>query len=210
MLDSPASLNRTAARALLADPDAHALSALIALTCFIGDDFLDEDEQPLTPPEIREMLEPDKVLLADGNLEKVAGLLFAVSGEEFLEEPAIFSRLVAAVNEGDAMAFEDDDDEPTLPEVFWTMYQLELLVEDSLIEELGERVQRYIASLTENEAEDVEEMLAAGEEQEIESYTDRLLKFHKLSMAAQLRALGCKPEWLDDLDPDLSALLREA
>ena len=208
MLEQLPTLNRTAARALLADPDTHALAALIALTSFIGDDFLDEEEQPLTPAEIREMLAADKVLVADGNLDKIAGLLFAVSGEEFLSDPTLFQRLVAAINEGDPQAFEDDEDEPTIPEIFWALYQLELLVEDALVEELGERVQRYIGELQDNEAEDVEELLLA-EGEVIEAYTDRLLRFHKLSLAAQLRSLGCEAEWLDDLDPDLAELLRQ-
>jgi hypothetical protein len=209
MLDLLPTLNRTAARALLADPDTHALAAIIALTCFIGDDFLDEDEQPLTPEELREMLAEDKVLVADGNLDKIAGLLFAVSGEEFLNDPTLFKRLVAAVNEGDPYAFEDDEDEPTMPEIFWAMYQLELLVEDQITEEIGERVQQYIGRLSDNEAEDIEELLAE-ESEVIEAYTDRLLRFHKLSLAAQLRALDCKAEWLDGLDPDLAELLRQA
>jgi hypothetical protein len=207
VLEAPDNLNRNAARALLVDPDTHALSALIAVTVFVGDDFLDEDGQPLAPYELREMLSPDKVLIADGNLDKVAGLLFAISGDEFLETPVIFSRLVAAVNEGDPMAYEEEDDEPTLPEIFWTMYQLELLTEDEITMELGERVQRYIAQLAANEAEDVEALLEE-EGEVLEAYTDRLLKFHKVSLAAQLRSLGCKPEWLDELDPDLGELLR--
>ncbi len=212
MLDAPARLDRNAARAVLADADSSALACLIAVTCFVGDDILDEDGQPYTADELQEMLHPDNVILADGNLDKICGLLFTASGDEALVLPAIFQRVVAAVIEGDPFAFEDDNDTPTIPEVFWTLYQLELLLEEPLLDDLSAKVQRYIAKLAEEEAEDIaalqSQLDSVGDDLSgLEGYADKCLKFHKLHLATQLKALGCKAEWIADLDQDLAAAL---
>jgi hypothetical protein len=67
--------------------------------------------------------------------------------------------------------------------------------------------------LIEEEVEDVEglaeEVAREGSDpSELEPYVTRVLVFRRALMANDLRRLGCKPEWLDDLDPDLANDLR--
>ena len=85
--------------------------------------------------------------------------------------------------------------------------------EEETIDDLGPRVQRYIERMVDEEAEDTEALASAVEEEglgaeELEPYVKKVLVFRRAMMAEDLRKLGCKPEWLDSLDPDLSEDLR--
>lgn len=213
MNELPAFLNREEARSILEDPASDALLALLSTSAFIGDDILDdEDGQPMLEEELREMLDAEHVRVAPENVTKVCGLLHAISGDEFLEDVIHFLRITGAIVEGDIYAYEDDQEEPTLADIFWTFYQINLVAEDNLIDELGGRVQRYLTSLAEEEAEDkeaLEEWIAqeGAEPEDLQPYVERELVFRRRRLAKGLSTLGCKPEWVSDLDPELAELM---
>lgn len=212
MLDLPVTLNRSKAQELLESPDTQALSALAAAASLIGDDILDEQGQPCLEEELTEMLKAEGTNPADVTITRICGLLYAVSGDEFLEDPDHFQRMVGAVVEGDLFSYEDEEP-PSIPDVFWALYQIGLTVEDDLVSELGPRVQRYLEKLAEDEAEDVAGLqdvlsLEGSSPEDLQPYADQLLIFRRTKLASELRDLGCKPEWVADLDEELAEALR--
>lgn len=212
MLDLPSTLDKIAAGRLLEDEDTDAMAALVALTAFIGDDFLDEDGQPLDEDEIREMLQPERLKLQPEPLTRICGLLYAISGDEFTQDPTHFRRMVGAIVEGGPFVYEDDNEEPTLPDVYWALYLVELLVEDEMLDELGPRVQAYISRLAEEEAEDsqalADEIEREGlDPEELEPYVSKILIFRRTRLAADLRRMRYPADALIDLDPELAEAL---
>jgi hypothetical protein len=215
VFDLPVSLNQEVARGLLANPETDALSALLAMSCFLQDDVLDEDGQPYLEYELREMLDAAHVRASPENITRVCGLLHAIAGDEFLDTVVHFLRMLAAIVEGDAFAYEDDQNEPSLADMYWGLYLAGLLAEDDLLAEIGPRVERYIQRTAEDEAEDSDALQQFMDEQgdspeQLESYTDELLSFRRRLLATNLTALGCKSEWVSDLDPDLAQSMDEA
>ena len=215
LLVLPPSLDREVARELLLDPDTDAFSALLSIMVFLRDDVLDEEGQPYLEDELRMFLEADHVEVADENLTRACGLLYAISGDEFLENVQNFRRFVSAVNNGRLFDFEDDDEEPELPDVFWAIYLAELLVEDDLTEELDPRIGRYLQQLAENEVTDYPGLSQATAEEgddveQIEDYMTARLTFRRHVMAMKLKRLGCQPEWLADTDPELAGIVAQS
>lgn len=212
----PASLDLSEARRILSEQDSSAVACLVAAAALIGDDIFDEEDgQPFSEGELALLFEHTNFTPLPSCLAKITGLLFARSGDEFLEDPDHFESLVSAIVEGDILAYAEDLDDPTVPDLYWAIYQVGLTVgEDELIEEIGPRVQKYIERLIEDEVEDVEGLARAVEEEgldpaELEPYLQKVLVFRRTMMAEDLRKLGCKPEWLDSLDPDLAEDLRK-
>jgi hypothetical protein len=210
MLDLPAYLDRITAERLLNDVETDAFAALLSVACLLGDDFLDEDGQPMTDSELQELL---GVPARQEVLVRVCGLLNAVAGDEFTTDPDHFRRMVSAIVEGDPFQYEDDGEEPTLPDVYWALYLVGLTVEDDIVSELGGRVLRYVAQLAEEEAEDSEDLAAeikangGADAEELESYINRVLILRRAKLVIDLQALKCKPEWMADLDPELSSTM---
>lgn len=211
-LTLPLGLDRQAARELLADVDCDALSALLALSVFLGDDLFDEEGQPYLEDELLLMLEDQQLELAPENLTRACGLLFAVTGDEMLETVLNFRRFVNAVNHGRLFDYEDDDDQPELPDVFWAMYLAELLTDDPLIDELSTQIGQYLRQLAEDEVEDLpglrQAMAEEGDDlEQIEDYVTARLTFRRATLALRLKRLGVKPEWMADTDQTLALLL---
>lgn len=214
MLDLPATLNRSLAQELLEDPATMALSALAAVAALIGEDILDEQGQPCLEDELHEMLRAEGVQAADDTITRICGLLYAISGDEFLEDVDHFRRMIGAVVEGDLFAYEDDEEPPSVADVFWGLYQIGLTVEDDLTGDLSPRVERYLKELAEEEAEDVEGLydlisMEGSDPEDLKPYADEILTFRRAKLASELKRLGCKPEWFADLDPELAGSLAE-
>lgn len=212
MLELPPSLSRSAAQDLLADPDTYAFAALTAAASLLGEDLLDEEGQPYLEEELELMLEVEGAKPAPETLSRIAGLLFTVSGEECLADVDHFRRSVSAIVEGDILTY--DEEPPSLADVFWALYQIGLTVEEDVFDDLEEPVARYLEALAEEEAEDAEGfqtyLAAQGEEitpEELEPYVSRLLIFRRQRLAEDLRRLGCKPDWMLELDEDLAAAM---
>lgn len=210
----PATLNREAGGRFLADPGIDALTAVVAACAFLQDDLLDEDHQPYLPDELRLMLEAEHLDIPSEVLTKICGLLFAVSGDEFLDSVVHFRRFVASTVEGQVFSYDDEidpggEDEPSLSDVFWALYQADLLVADDLTDSLGPKIGQYINLLGQEEAHDAPGLAQSLAEepddlQQMEDYTRANLVFRRRRLAANLRELGCKPEWIADLDPELA------
>lgn len=212
MLELPPSLNHSAAREILSDPESDALSCVIAASVFLQDDLLDDEEQPYTEEEMDQMLDAASAPTYSDNLGRIAGLLNAVAGDEFLESPAHFLRMVAAIVEGDIYAYEDDNDEPSIPDVYWALYLVGLATEDDIVDELSGKVKAFVMRLAEEEAEDVEALqeaieLEGSEPEDLQPYADRILFFRRRELAKRLVRLGCKSEWVADLDEELATVM---
>jgi hypothetical protein len=212
----PGILDTSEARRILREQDSSALACLVAASALIGDDVFDEEDgQPFSVKELALLFEHTGFRPLLSCLAKITGLLFARSGDEFLEDPDHFESLVAAIVEGDPLAYLDDIEDPTVPDLYWAIYQVGLTIdEEEIIDDIGPRVRRYMERLVEEEVEDVESLAQAVEEEgldveELEPYLKKVLVFRRTMMAEDLRKLGCKPEWLDSLDPDLAEDLRK-
>jgi hypothetical protein len=208
--DSFTSLSREAARRFLLDPYCEALTALVSAASFIGEDLL-EDGQPVSEMDLQEMLAAENVKALDENLSKCCGLLYAISGDEFLESVPHFRRIVGAVTEGDPFVYEEDET-PTVPEIFWAFYQINLLIEDDITQELGTRVTRYLERIADEEAEDQEALQTIMEEdgfepEDLKPYAEKFLGHRMQKLALELKDLNCKPEWVADMDPELAELM---
>lgn len=209
MSDLPQNLDRMAARALLGSQDVNALTCLLCLSLMVGDDIFDEDGQPADEETIREYLGSDSANVLDENITKAVGLLHAISGPEFVEDRTHFKRFVSAIIEGDPFHFDREEDEPTIPEVYWALYQVNFITEDDIIQELGPAVQDYISKLADDEAEDNQALAQAiaeeGDDPEnIEPYVSRILVFRREDLANELTRLRCPAEWVREEDPDLA------
>jgi len=212
----PSLLDTGEARRILSEQDSSAIACLIAATALIGDELFDEEDgQPFSQQELALIFEHTGFQPLESCLAKITGLLFARSGDEFLEDPDHFESLVAAIVEGDILAYADDIDDPTVPDLYWAIYQVGLTIdEEEIIDDIGPRVRRYMERLVEEEVEDVEGLAREVEEEgldveELEPYLQKVLVFRRTMMAEDLRKLGCKAEWLDSLDPDLAEDLRK-
>ncbi len=207
----PGTLDVSVAREILRDHDSSALACLVSAAALLGDDLFDEEDgQPWSEQELGWLFEHTGFKPLPASLSKITGLLFARSGDEFTDSPEHFERLTSAIVEGDMFAYQDDKEDPTVPDLYWALYQVGLTIEeDDMLDELSPRVEKYIQRLIEDEVEDVEGLAAEVAEEgsdpdAIEPYVTRILVFRRAMMAADLRRLGCKAEWLADLDPELA------
>jgi hypothetical protein len=212
-LDMPmaSTLDLSVARQILRDHDSSAIACLVAAGALVGDDLFDEEDgQPYSEGELSWLFEHTGFKPLPSALAKITGLLFARSGDEFTDSPEHFERLTSAIVEGDMFAYQDDKEDPTVPDLYWALYQVGLTIEeDDMLDEIGPRVEKYIRKLIEEEVEDVEGLAAEVAEEgsdpsALDPYITRVLVFRRAMMAADLRRLGCKAEWLADLDPELA------
>lgn len=210
MADITANLNREAAARFLTDPYCEALTALVSAACFLGEDIL-EDGQPVSETDLQEMLDAENVRVIDDNLSKCCGLLFAISGDEFLESAPHFKRIIGAITEGDPFIY-DEDEQPSVPEMFWAFYQINLLIEDDITEELSGKVLNFLEKVAEDEAEDQEALQVILDEdgadpEDLKPYAEQFLGYRMKKLAGELSELNCKPEWVGDMDPELAELM---
>jgi hypothetical protein len=214
-MDLPAQLDKRYAAELLADPESHAFSCLVACCALLGDELFPEDGQPPSELELQLMLEGEQCHAHRESITRVIGLLVACSGDEFNEDPTHFHRMCSAIADGDPFAREDDGDPLTPEDIFWAIYQVGLVTDESEpVDELGPRVKAWLAALLDEEAEDVEalaEEVAAegGDPTELEPYYQRQLVFHRGALAADLVRLGCDPEWMVAVEAELASLMAE-
>lgn len=213
-MDLPAQLNRQVARELLADPETQAFACLVAACALLDEEVItDEDGQPPDEQELLLMLEGEQCHPHRESLTRIVGLLMATSGDEFNEDPVHFHRMCSAISDGDPFGREDDGDPLTLPDIYWAIYQTGLVIdEDEPLDELQPRVRKFLDELVEDEAEDVEELAKAileegGAAEDSEPYYKRLLVFRRQLLAEDLFRLGCKPDWMTTLDPELAGIM---
>lgn len=217
MTDLPETLpgiSRPEAVAAVGDPDLEAFTCVLALSTLLGDELFDDEEQPPGTAELRELLAADNLPFAEEALQKAAGLLHIVSGDEFLKEPVHFARMTAAVCEGDPFA-ADEDYEISAADAWWALYQAGLLVEDDLVEEIGPRVRAVLDDLATFDVEDVEEKELAflngeADESDTPGPLEKLLTFRTIKLAGELKKLGCPPRWLAEIDGTLAQHVAEA
>lgn len=211
--------DRANAAECLKDDDASAFACLVAAMALLqpedGDEpnplFDDEDDgQPLDPGALRILLE-DAVPGHDGDCRgKVTGLLMAVSGDDFFEDPVHFERMVSAIIHGDPFRYEDDDDYPSAAEMVWAVYQVGLMIDEPLDELFQDRVKRFMSDVFDEEAEDKEALLEGLDpefEDPEEEYYERFVTLRRALLAKELLALGVDADWLADLDPRLTDFL---
>lgn len=215
MEEIPARLDVDAAAKLLLNPEASAFPLLVAACAIIGDEAItDEDGQPPSEEELELFLGAEGVRAHRDCLTKIVGLLMAVSGDEFFEDPGIFHRMASAMVDGDPFGREDDGDDLTASDCFWAIYQVGLVAdEEEPLDELSERVKGFIEELADEEAEDLdglaEEMIQEGEDIEsIAPYYESLLLLRRNLMAMDLIKLKCDPEWIEGMDPELAGIMR--
>lgn len=213
-LDFPARLDTREASRLLADPATHAFACLAACCALLGEDaVIDGDGQPPSEEELSLMLEGENCRPHPECVTRVLGLLHAAAGDEFNDEPVHFHRMCSAIADGDPFGREDDGDPLTLPDIYWAVYQVGLVTdENEPVDALGPRVQAWLAALLDEEAEDTEALAEevareGGGAEDLEPYYQRLLKFHRGALAADLVRLGCDPAWMLTVEPELSGMM---
>ena len=208
-------LNTAVAQRLLKDPETQALACLVAASCLIGDDIFDEeDEQPFSSQELEWLFEHSRFMPHRECLNRITGLMFARSGDEFFEDPDHFLKLTSAIVEGDPLAYEEDEEDPTLADLYWAVYQVGLTIEDEEEDwdQFSPRVMRVFERISEEQADDLEGLAqeieeTGGDPEDLKPYMDHVLVFRRAGLAKDLRDLGCKPEWLASLDPELAEAL---
>lgn len=210
---SPPALDRLLkpeALKLLAGSDCSAFAAVVAAVCLFGDDILDDDNQPLDEGELRLMAEDLNLVIPDETCSRICGLLNSVAGDEFTTHPTHFERMVGAIIHGDPFVYEDDNDMPTLTDALWALFQAGLMTEDDdPMTELGPRVKAFLQRIADEEAEDIEEVSAAFEDEADggESYEFLELRLRMSILASELRALGLEADDMRDTHAELADLM---
>lgn len=204
-------LDRVAAAKVLDNPDSSAIACYVASCAVLGKDedggsplFDDEDEQPEDPVAVHEMLRSAVPDYDPDNLQKIQGLVHAVAGDEFWSDPDHFTRMSAAILHGDPYYYEDEAEEPTLIELMWAIYQVDLLMEEDADELLEEPVLKFLTRLAEEQPIDLESL--ALEEDftgPIEEYYQTLLRFRRIDLGRELVELGMTEDQIAELDEEM-------
>jgi hypothetical protein len=197
------SINIAVAKALLLDPDTHALAAALAANRILGGELIDDDDEIPDESELSLLFEVEGVEVDGLNVSRIVGYLNALASEEFIERPADLMRISSAIIEGDPFFYENEGEDVPLWCVLWAIYQVDLMLEDNIIDELSDRVKKHLQKMGREEAVDVASMMAGeGGGGEV---TDELIELRK-TLANQLRQLGVPSDWVDH-DAALSAAL---
>jgi hypothetical protein len=197
------SVNIAVAKALLLDPDTHALAATLAANRILGGELIDDDEEIPDESELTLLLDSEGVEADKLNVTRIVGYLNALASEEFIERPVDLMRISSAIIEGDPFFYENEGEDVPLWCVLWAIYQVDLMLEDNIIDEMSERVKKHLQRMGREEAVDVNSMLAGeGGGGEV---TEELIELRG-TLANQLRELGVAPDWVDH-DAALSAAL---
>lgn len=188
---------------ILGDSDTHALPAVMAACRILGDALLDDEQDIPDEHELNLLLETAGVEVHPDNVTRIIGFLNALTSELFVGSPAHLLRISSAIVEGDPFYFEESGDDVPLWCVLWSLYQVDLMFDENLLDELSDSVKAKLSQMGREEAVDVEAMMAGeGEDSEVK---DELMELREI-LASQLQWLGVPPEWVDQ-DSDLAAFL---
>jgi hypothetical protein len=199
------------AREIAGNFDSPAFVCLLAAAAALKEDLIDkEDGQPADPQEIREAMQQyTGTPVKNWFVNRVLGLLHAIAGEEFAEDPEHFRRMVCAICDGDPLSAEETEEDLDVDEILWALYQVSLTApdDDNPAKQLSERVKEFIAERIDDEAQDDELPPGFDEYDEIPHYVDLILLEEKKDLAERLRGAGYSDDDLRLLDPDLIVLL---
>jgi hypothetical protein len=171
----------------LADDATFATTAhVIALNTF-GDEIYNMD-----PLEVIMALEDEyKVEVSEDVAEKLQAILLATTTSAFFEDPVAFRAIANTLIEGEP-GFDGFDD-VTIPEILWSVYEVELNHEGS---EFSPAVTRIIQEEIENDGEDIDSM----EEAMSSSYHQRAVRELRFDLAKQLAPFGVTSADLPPVD----------
>jgi hypothetical protein len=171
----------------LADDATFATTAhVIALNTF-GDEIYNMD-----PLEVIMALEDEyKVEVSEDVAEKLQAILLATTTSAFFEDPVAFRAIANTLIEGEP-GFDGFDD-VTIPEILWSVYEVELNHEGS---EFSPAVTRIIQEEIENDGEDIDSM----EEAMSSSYHQRAVRELRFDLAKQLAPFGVTSTDLPPVD----------
>jgi len=207
--DDLSPINRSAAEEILSDPEAHALAAVIAANALLDGDLLDEDDEIIEEEILRMLLAALGADAHEDNIIRIIGFLNALSSEVFVRRPRDFSLLSSAIVEGDLFYYEENPDEMMLADGLWALYQVDLLFEDNLVEELGPNVLKLLQRLSDGEGFDPAEFSEFSEgEAPPDSIATHLVDLRRKELAGQLNRLQVPVAWIDS-DDELARLMTE-
>jgi len=159
---------------------------VIALGTF-GDDIYDMD-----PLELFMNLEDEyKVEMSEDVAEKLQAILLATTTAAFFEDPVAFRAIANTLLEGDP-GF-DGFDNVTIPEVLWSIYEVELNHEGT---EFAPAVAALINKEIDDEGEDVDTL----DEAMHSSYHQRAVRALRKELEEQLAAIGVDDFALPEVD----------
>lgn len=205
-----ARISTVEAQRALENPDLEAFTLLVAALSVVGEEVIaEDDEQPMDAAALRLVLAAENINAPEEVIQKVCGLTFAISGEEFLEDPDHFERFSSAIVFGDPFAVEEEEEEFDSGDAWWALYMAGLLIEDNFIPDLGEGVKHLLERLSSFDIEDVEEKDFAflngdADDDDTPGPVEKLLNVRLGKLARELAQLGVKPEWLSELDEELA------
>lgn len=153
------SLNKGNIFTLLDDPSTFATTLLAICLIMYGDETFKVDQLVLYQW-LKEDFGND---LCEENESKLAAILAALTTNFFYTDLDVFKSTCKTLASGDPGAYDTEifNDEPTIPEILWGMYEVALVSEDSSIDsdDFSGAVKFYVDSIFKNDINDINDTI---------------------------------------------------
>lgn len=173
---------------LLADSETVATTLLVIVLRAYKDEVFGDEEQgipPMDPVELWLRLEEDfHAVPHEDNENKLNALMLALSTDAFYEDIRVFNSICMALEDGDlGDLVEGTMDELTVPEMLWSIYEVELNRDDKV--EFSPSIVAFMDKVMSREADDIEE-----EGEQPMAYWERFLADKREQLMQELRMIG--------------------
>lgn len=187
--------------------DVSATAALVAASGLVFTPFeetnpLFDDDGEILDFDAVDALVTSKVPDLDrDNLHRLYGLVTAAAGDEFFNDPDHFERMVGAIVYGDPYRFEEDMEAPSLVEMTWAIFQVDLMVEEDADSLLSDAVADRLAEIAAENPADAETLAEIDPDfsGSVEDFYLQLLGFRKIALEKDLRKCGAGSEFIAEL-----------
>lgn len=153
-------LNRKAIFTMLQDGDTYAFTLLtICLICYPNEVF------KVDPLVLFQYLKEDfGAELSDDNQNKLNAILIAITSNYFFTDLQIFKSICQTLTEGDPGLFDPGFEDPTLPEIIWGMYEVNLAYGEDDKEAYSPEIETFVDLTMSKDSYDAENQDLTDEE----------------------------------------------
>jgi len=200
--------NTTGCREVLRG-DTSALASLIAAGLLCSNSFdlsepvFTHDDDVMTFDEVSILVKDKEPDVDEDNLHRLYGLIVASVEDLFFHHPDHFVNLSGAIVYGDPYYFEDED--PTLAELVWAIFQVDAMLEESADELIGPSVTAKILDLTDENPVDVESLNEINPEfaGDIDAFYASLITARTVVLVNDLRKCGLSDDSIRSMDIEI-------
>ena len=153
-------LNPKAVFSSLQDSDTFAFVLLtICLICYGEETF------KVDPLVLFQFLKEDfGTELTNDNENKLSAILAALTTNFFFKDLSIFKSICETLTEGDPGLFDPGFEDPTVAEIIWGMYEVNLVYDEKNRDEYAPEIEQFVDKKLETDPEDTEESGLTNEE----------------------------------------------